>query len=111
MRSPKTIAVQELASLLSSQAPLLVVDLRKLADYRLDPRMLPGAVKRDLADVDSWGRALPLDRQIVVYCHQGQSVGTAAVEWLRTHGVAARQLEGGFTAWRDADLPLGRTQP
>jgi rhodanese-related sulfurtransferase len=111
MRSLKTIAAQELASLLSSQAPPLVIDLRKPVDYRLDPRMLPGAVKQNLADVEFWGRALPLDRQIVVYCHQGQSVGTAAVEWLRTHGVAARQLEGGFTAWRDADLPLGRTQP
>jgi rhodanese-related sulfurtransferase len=110
MQSPRTVRSKELALLLSSGAPLLVIDLRKDADYGAEPRLLPGAVKRNLADIGSWGRVLPLDRPIVVYCQQGQSVGTAAVEWLRKRGIEARQIEGGFTAWCEAGLPLGRMQ-
>jgi hypothetical protein len=67
MRSPKTISAQELASLLSGQAPLLVVDLRKPADYRLDPRMLPGAVKQDLPmSIPGGGRCRSIGRSTAI---------------------------------------------
>ena len=110
MQSPKAILPKELALLLSSRTPPLVIDLRKDADYTSDPRLLPGAVKRNIAEIDSWGMTLPRDRSIVVYCQQGKSVGTAAVEVLRNQGLVARQIEGGFSAWREAGLPLGGTQ-
>jgi rhodanese-related sulfurtransferase len=42
----------------------------------------------------------------VVYCAEGKWVGAAAADWLRARGYAARQVEGGFAAWRAAGLPL-----
>ena len=111
MDLPKTIHPDELASLYSGQVAPLVVDLRKDPDYAADPRLLPGAVKRSLAEIETWGEALPRGRPLVVYCEAGKSVGNAGVDWLRAHGLAARQVEGGFVAWRAAGLrlePAGR---
>ena len=39
-------------------------------------------------------------------CRQGGSVSQGIAAWLRDRGVAAEVLEGGFEAWRDANLPL-----
>jgi rhodanese-related sulfurtransferase len=102
----QTITVEELEKLLiDGRAPVLV-DLRKDPDYAADPRLLPGAVKRSLSEIDIWGRTLPADRSIVVYCAEGKWVGAEAVERLRAQGREARQVEGGFCAWRVAGLPL-----
>jgi rhodanese-related sulfurtransferase len=103
---PKTIAVGELATLLGTHGAPLVIDVRKEPDYAADPRLLPGAAKRGLEQIEEWGRALPKDRPVVVYCAEGKWVGAAAADWLRARGFAARQVEGGFAAWRAAGLPL-----
>jgi rhodanese-related sulfurtransferase len=105
---PKTIAVGELAALLVADGAPMVIDVRKEPDYAADPRLLPGAAKQSLEQIEKWGRALPHDRPIVVYCAEGKWVGAAAADWLRARGLAARQVEGGFAAWRAAGLPLHR---
>jgi rhodanese-related sulfurtransferase len=102
----RTIRVAELAELLGTRDSPLVIDLRKEPDYAADPRLLPGAVKRSLEEIERWGTALPKDRAVVVYCAEGKWVGAAGADWLRAHGLKARQVEGGFAAWRDAGLPL-----
>jgi rhodanese-related sulfurtransferase len=102
----KTIAVTELARLLGTGEAPLVIDLRKEPDYAADPRLLPGAAKRSLDEIEQWGKALPKGRAVVVYCAEGKWVGAAGADWLRAHGLAARQVEGGFAAWRAAGLPL-----
>jgi rhodanese-related sulfurtransferase len=111
---PNTVSVQELAALLHGgrDAPL-VVDVRKEPDYAADPRRVPGAVKRSIEEIEAWGTALPAERAIVVYCAEGKWVGAAAADWLRAHGRPARQVVGGFAAWRAAGLPLEepRRQP
>ena len=102
----KTITVNELAALLTDAGAPLVIDVRKGPDYAADPRLLPGAAKRSLEDFETWAKALPSDRPVVVYCAEGKWVGAAAADWLRARGFAARQVEGGFAAWRAAGLPL-----
>ncbi|MDF2766574.1 MAG: sulfurtransferase [Rhodospirillales bacterium] len=102
----KTITVNELAALLTDARAPLVIDVRKGSDYAGDPRLLPGAAKRSLEEIETWAKALPKDRPIVVYCAEGKWVGAAAADWLRARGYAARQVEGGFAAWRAAGLPL-----
>jgi rhodanese-related sulfurtransferase len=102
----KTITVNELAALLTDARAPLVIDLRKEPDYAADPRLLPGAVKRSLEGIETWAKTLPQARPVVVYCAEGKSVGAAAADWLRARGYAARQIEGGFAAWRAAGLPL-----
>jgi rhodanese-related sulfurtransferase len=101
------ISVQELAAaLLSGEGGPLVLDVRKEPDYAADPRLLPSAVKRSLEGIETWAKALPQGRPVVVYCAEGKSVGAAAADWLRARGYAAPQIEGGFAAWRAAGLPL-----
>jgi rhodanese-related sulfurtransferase len=103
---PKTVSVQELAALLAGVCAPLVIDVRKQPDYAADPRVLPGAFRRDLEEIEAWGNTLPPGRPVVVYCAEGKWVGAAATDWLRAHGRSARQVEGGFAAWRAAGLPM-----
>jgi rhodanese-related sulfurtransferase len=102
----RTLSVQELSALLAGDPAPLVIDVRKEPDYVQDPRLLPGAVKRSLETIETWAKALPQDRAVVVYCAEGKWVGAAAADRLRAEGFAARQVEGGFAAWRAAGLPL-----
>jgi rhodanese-related sulfurtransferase len=102
----KSVSVTELVGLLTGEGGPLLIDLRKEPDYAEDPRLLPGAAKRSLEEIETWGKTLPRDRDVVVYCAQGKWVGAEAADWLRARGFAARQVEGGFAAWRDAGLPL-----
>jgi rhodanese-related sulfurtransferase len=104
--NPKPVTIKELAAMLFGDGAPLLIDVRKEPDYAEDPRLLPGAAKRSLEEIEAWGKALPKDRPVVVYCAQGKWVGAAAADWLRARGLAARQVEGGFAAWRDAGLPL-----
>lgn len=102
----ETVSLKDLAKLLLDGSRLVLIDLRKEPDYAADPRLIPGAVKWWLGEIESWGKALPPGRLVVVYCAEGKSVGAAAAAWLGDHGHDARQLEGGFSAWRSAGLPL-----
>ncbi len=106
MDLPKSIRPEALAWLHSGQVQPVVIDLRKDPDYAADPRLVPGAVKHNLEEIEIWGRGLPRNRTVVVYCEEGKSVGGAAVEWLCAQGFAACQVEGGFVAWRAVGLPL-----
>ena len=109
MSDNRTIPPPDLAKLLEGDTAPVLLDLRKPPDYSADPRLLPGALKRDLGQIEQWAGSLPPDKQVVVYCAEGKTVGSAAVDWLRRHGYSARQIEGGFAAWRAAGLPLQRS--
>jgi 3-mercaptopyruvate sulfurtransferase SseA len=67
---------------------------------------LPGALH------GAWNSlpALPLDREVVVYCQRGGKVSgkvsQIAAALLRRAGLRARVLRGGHVAWRAASLPL-----
>jgi rhodanese-related sulfurtransferase len=101
----RTVSVEELAALLDGDGAPVVIDVRKKPDYAADPRLVPGALKRSLEEIEAWGQALPQGRPVVVYCAEGKWVGVAAADWLRAHGRPTRQVEGGFAAWRAAGLP------
>jgi len=48
---------------------------------------------------------VPRERTLVVYCASGvrSSLATSIFE---RHGITAANLRGGFTAWRNAGLPI-----
>lgn len=85
-----------------------ILDVRGDKDFADDPRMLPGALRRDADAVESWAPSFA-GREVVVVCRggHGRAHGTAA--WLRQAGARALALEGGFDAWRAADGPLVAT--
>jgi NhaP-type Na+/H+ or K+/H+ antiporter len=65
--SPR-ISVAELAKLLESDEPPVVVDVRSRASYARDPVRIPDAVRVRPDDVAKWGANRARDRLIVLYC-------------------------------------------
>jgi rhodanese-related sulfurtransferase len=84
----------------------LVIDVRAPKEYAAGH--VVGAVNIPLEQVESRIGQLPSDRLVVTYCnmhHPGQSRGEAAAALLSRHGIQAMALEGGFPAWKEAELP------
>lgn len=68
-------------------------------------QLLPASIRRVAEEVREWAGPFS-GRKVVVSCVHGQerSAGVAAI--LRAEGIDAEILEGGFTGWRDAGLPV-----
>ncbi|EMS98172.1 chromate resistance regulator ChrB [Agrobacterium tumefaciens str. Cherry 2E-2-2] len=75
-----------------------IIDVRTDEDFAADPRLIPGAVRRDYRQVMDWAEGLT--GPLVVLCQKGQKLGHGVAAHLRAAGGAAEVLEGGFEAWR-----------
>jgi rhodanese-related sulfurtransferase len=100
MSALNAITPEKLARLVGTpNAPAIV---------QLDPEgggLIPGAVRRDGADVARWGPAFA-GKAVIVSCVHGGSNSAAVAARLRHEGADAELLAGGVTAWREAGLPL-----
>ncbi|MDI9848581.1 sulfurtransferase/chromate resistance protein [Rhodoblastus sp. 17X3] len=105
MSAYTSITSDKLVRLLGSPKGPALVDIRAEADFSADPRLIPGAVRRDRAAVAQWGLALAGQSAIVI-CENGGRFGHGVAAWLRHEGVRAETLEGGHAAWAAAGLPL-----
>ena len=103
----KTMTVSELAALRASGREFELIDVRRGVARRKQGADIPGAQWRDPEHVLTWKDALPLgDGKLrVVYCAHGHEISQGIVTMLAVMGHDAVQLEGGFTAWREAGLP------
>lgn len=99
--TPAALALQ----LASSAAPLLI-DVRKNAAFAAASDTLPGAVRRDPLQLDSWATALPAAAPVLVYCVHGHEVSQNTASALRQRGIQAVYLQGGIEAWREQGLSL-----
>ena len=88
-------------------APLLV-DVRRAEAFVSETTMLAGATWRDPFTVKEWEKFLPRHRDVVVYCVHGHEISKNTCAALRSAGVPARILAGGFEDARAAGLPLMR---
>lgn len=79
------------------------VDVRERSEYA-DGHM-PGATHIPYEQLDLRIGEVPRDRAVVVYCASGvrSSLATSIFE---RHGISAANVRGGFTAWRNAGLPI-----
>jgi rhodanese-related sulfurtransferase len=80
--------------------------MRKRAIYETAPGLLPGAVWRDIKDIELWSAELDPDRPVVFACRAGHQMSQIAAAHLREEGCDARVLKGGYTGWSEAGLPL-----
>ncbi|HEU5338146.1 MAG TPA: thiosulfate sulfurtransferase GlpE [Sulfuricaulis sp.] len=96
----RTITPDELKQLLYLRKNILVLDVRRKNDYQTDGKKIPGAAWLDPDKLAQWSTALPLDRDIVIYCVRGGSVSNTVVDQLQAKGVKARFIEGGLEAWK-----------
>jgi len=88
------------------QVQPFVLDVRTEAEF--EEGHIEGATRIYVTDLDTQLAALPenLDMPMIVYCTGGLH-GTLALTYLRFVGYRqVRNLRGGFTAWRDAELPF-----
>ncbi len=96
----RTISPVELRQLLSIRKNVLLLDVRRRGEYDTDGQKIPGAAWLDPERLAQWSTALPLDRQIVVYCARGESMSNSIVDQLQAKGIKACFIEGGIEAWR-----------
>lgn len=89
------ISAASLRKSLSSDRPPLVIDVRKAERFREAPDLIRGALRRDPLHVADWGKTLPRNAEVVVYCVHGHEVSQGAATALGAH-----YLEGGIEAWR-----------
>src|SRR5689334_6832048 len=67
--------------------------------------LLPAALRRPAETVRDWAGALA-GRNAVIFCVHGHERGAGVAAILRSEGIEAETLEGGFAAWREAGLPV-----
>jgi len=97
------LSAAQLARLVGLPNAPALIDVRADADHAADPRMLPGAVRRDFRTGASWASEYVDSRHAVVVCQQGRELSQGVAAWLRHAGVEAESLEGGFEAWVAAE--------
>jgi rhodanese-related sulfurtransferase len=108
MPSTTLITISQLSRLIGLPRAPAIIDVRTDEDYRSDPRLLPGALRRDFRAIAHWAREYQ-GRSAVVVCHKGQKLSEGTAAWLRHEGISAEVLDGGFEAWKKAGEPLVRT--
>lgn len=114
MPAPDAITCERLAKLIGTPRAPLVLDLRRDALRRADPRLIPAAwpLPDDSltpAALSRLAQEIAQERPgqgVVAVCAQGHGRSQGAAAWLRQAGVAAEYLEGGHAAWVAGDLPL-----
>jgi rhodanese-related sulfurtransferase len=108
MPSTTLITTSQLSRLIGLPQSPAIVDVRTDDDYRVDPRLLPGSLRRDYRAVTQWASDYR-DRSVVVLCQRGQKLSEGTAAWLRHEGVSAEALEDGFEGWKKASELLVRT--
>lgn len=94
------IGPEKLCRLIGTPACPVIIDVRPEGK-----EMLPASSRRPDEGVSEWASALAR-RQVVVTCVDGQERSAGVAALLRSEGVDAEILEGGFAGWSEAGLPM-----
>jgi rhodanese-related sulfurtransferase len=99
-----SLSSAQLLRLIGTPGAPAILDVRVAADLAADPRVVPTArlvphdeVERHLASLAG--------RRAVVVCQRGLKLSEGAAALLRSHGIAAEVLQGGFEAWVASGAP------
>lgn len=97
------------ATLMMNREDALLVDVSPAADFA--KAHIPGSVSAPLADLAPDRHKVlskAKERPVVVVCRAGISARTAAGLLKKAGFSRVWVLEGGITAWRQADLPVAK---
>src|SRR3984893_3191676 len=108
MPATTLITTQQFSRLIGLRSTPAIVDVRIDDDYRADPRLVPGSLRRDYRTIASWAPDYR-GKSIVVVCQRGQKLSEGTAAWLRHDGIDTQTLEGGFVAWKKSHEPRVRT--
>lgn len=107
MPAPQSISVEKLSRLVGRPDAPIVIDVCTEEDFKANPRLVPGAVRRPWAEVAAWAADFAeADRPIVVACQKGLKLSQGVAAWLRHAKLSADVLEGGVQAWAAAGLAM-----
>ena len=106
-----SLSVEELAAQLAKGDPVQVLDARPRHHISRTVDLMDGAVWRDPDRVETWIGELSPDRPVAVYCAYGFHVGCNVTRALRAHGLDARYVRGGLSAWYAAGGPRAMRPP
>ena len=98
------ISPQELDSQLGRADAPLLLDVRPQARFDLSRRMLAGAQRCPADQIPAFAAALLVSnphQEVVTYCVYGHHVSQNAAAAMRTAGLNARALAGGFEGGED----------
>lgn len=100
MSATNSISTDKLFRLIGTPSCPAIIDVRPDGVGQI-----PASLRRQAENVGEWSTDFA-EKRVVVSCLHGKerSAGVAAI--LRTQGIDAEILEGGFEAWRAAGLPL-----
>jgi len=96
-----SISPEELKKILE-KGSVLLLDVRRKADYDADPGTIPGAAWRNPEQVEAWSQEIPKGQRVVVYCVKGGSVSQSITAALAKKDIQACCLQGGLKAWKES---------
>jgi rhodanese-related sulfurtransferase len=105
MASPNQITVAQLNKRVGTHNAPVLIDVRDDDDFALDPQYIPTAIRCSHTEIAQLADGLK-NSHVVVYCQKGLKLGEGASAVLRTYGVRAEVLQGGYLGWREAGLPV-----
>jgi rhodanese-related sulfurtransferase len=105
MPFPNSISTDKLVRLIGTPKSPALIDVRPDTEFAADARLIPAAIRRNHHDVTKWAVEFA-GRSAIVICQRGQQLAQGTAAWLRTAGVKAEVLEGGFEGWKSARHPL-----
>ncbi|PCG13297.1 chromate resistance protein ChrB domain-containing protein [Sphingomonas adhaesiva] len=100
MPSTNAITADKLARLVATPRGPAIIDIRAPADFDALPKLIPGAVRRGIAELEHWPGS-----PVLLVCGDGRAASQGAAAWLRQAGTPAEVLEGGMSAWIAAGQP------
>ncbi len=98
----RAITVSALKNDLAKDVNMLILDVRRKADYETDDGIMPRAIWRDPNSIMHWSQDLPKDKEIILYCVHGATVSNSVLDHLLKEGFKARYIEGGIEGWKAA---------
>lgn len=105
MSALNTIPIDKLVRLIGTANGPTIIDVRTDEDFAADPRLIPGAVRREVDDIAQWAPAYS-GHNVVAACRAGHWLSQGAAAWLRQAGADAEALDGGVAAWAKAGHPM-----
>ena len=99
-----TIPLDKLVRLVGLRDRPSIIDLQTDEDFKLDQRLIPGAVRRPRC-----GKPVVVGAaRAVVVCQEGLKLSLDGAAWLRHEGVPPESLDGDALGWAAAGLPIVR---
>src|SRR5438045_4712464 len=95
------ISVEKLARLIGTNLAPTIIDVREITNDLL----VPASMLRPAGGVADWAKGLK-GGNAVVCCADGGTMSAGVAAYLRSEGIDAEVLEGGFCAWHAAGLPV-----